>query len=335
MHDRPRDFSDDELGAALRQHWRLPVTGLEYLPAGFGGFHWQVTDRAGRRWFATASSLGGDGDFADLTATMTTAAVLAEGGLRFVVAPVRAAGGQPVVRPRPDYAITLYPFADGRPGRWGDVLTAADRTAVTGLLAELHGSGAAPGLAPVRPPGLPGVALLEESLRERGRSWRGGPYAERARVLISEHAGGLVTALGTFRELAASLAADGRPPVMTHGEPHPGNLIRRGSGFLLIDWDTAGLAPPERDLWWVMPESGEQAGRYAELTGRVVSQPAVAFYRLRWDLDDISSFLAEFRRPHERTRDTEAAFGGFAAAVRRVAAAGWRQSGGESASFPA
>jgi spectinomycin phosphotransferase len=322
VHERPADFTDAELAAALRAHWRLDAAALTYLPVGFGGFHWQVTGQAGQRWFATASSLAGDGDFADLTATMTTAAMLAERGLSFVVAPVRAVSGDLAVRARPDYAITLYPFAAGTPGRFADVLTPADQAAVAGLLAELHGIAGDPGRVPVRSPDLPGIALLEESIRERRLSWRGGPFAEPARQLLSEHAAGLTEALAGFRGLAASLASDGRPSVITHGEPHAGNLIRRDGGFLLIDWDTVGLAPPERDLWWVAREPGTASARYAELTGRAVSQPAVEFYRLRWDLDDICSFLADFRRPHERTRDTEVAFAGFAAAARTVAHVG-------------
>ncbi len=296
MHEPPADFSEAELISVLREHWRLPASDLEYLPVGFGGFHWRVTSRAGRRWFATASRLGSDHDFADLSGAMATAVTLAGRGLRFVLAPVPTASGQPVARPRPDYAITLFPFASGRPGQWGEVLTPADQNAVAGILAELHATTGDPGVAPVRPLELAGAGLLDESIRERGRSWRGGPFSEPARQLLSDHAAGLAGALARFRDLAASLSADGRAPVLTHGEPHSGNLIRRGAGFLLIDWDTAGLAPPERDLWWLVPGSGDAARRYAELTGRAVSMPAVTFYRLRWDLDDISSFLAEFRR---------------------------------------
>ncbi|WP_432843998.1 phosphotransferase family protein [Dactylosporangium sp. CA-092794] len=45
-----------------------------------------------------------------------------------------------------------------------------------------------------------------------------------------------------------SVPADPPGLVLTHGEPHPGNTMRTGGGWLLIDWDTALLAAPERDL---------------------------------------------------------------------------------------
>jgi len=101
--------------------------------------------------------------------------------------------------------------------------------------------------------------------------------------------------------------------VITHGEPHPGNVIlmpadgagpARG-GIMLIDWDTVALAPPERDLWMVATETGDELHRYTELTGRPVGATALELYRLRWALDDLSCFLRDLRAPHRRTPGTE------------------------------
>jgi aminoglycoside phosphotransferase (APT) family kinase protein len=58
--------------------------------------------------------------------------------------------------------------------------------------------------------------------------------------------------------------------VLTHGEPHPGNLIQVGSRWMLVDWDTTLVAPPERDLWLLdpamarssTPTAGPRAGKY-------------------------------------------------------------------------
>src|SRR4029077_13351490 len=85
------------------------------------------------------------------------------------------------------------------------------------------------------------------------------------------------------RWIGAGFSAEGL--VITHGEPHPGNIIRvapnadadglaaaddaaagatGGAGpasgaIMLIDWDTVGLAPPERDLWMAAHQT--RAGR--------------------------------------------------------------------------
>jgi len=246
-------------------------------------------------------------------------ASLPAGGLHFVVAPRRTRAGQAACRVRADYAITLQGFADGTPGRWGDPMTTADREAVTDMLAVLHRVPAEAGTLPVRVPDLPGRSVLAASLRERSDRWRGGPYAQRAQAVVAEHAAGLCNAMACFDDLAAQVTAAAGTPVITHGEPHPGNLIRRGSDYQLIDWDTAGLAQPERDLWWILSGTGAQAARYAELTGREVNPAAVSLYRLRWDLDDISAFVAEFRGPHRQDKDTEVAWAGFSTAVTRLA----------------
>ncbi len=323
MHERPAGLTDADLAAALRQHWRLDVAELRYAPVGYGGYHWTARDAAGLRWFVTASRVLSAAGLADLRATMRTARDLADAGLHFVVAPVPAAGGDVVIHAWPDYAISVFPFVDGVPGQWGDTFSGPDRAAMTDLLARLHTADARAGPVPVRDLSPPSRAHLERSLRERGRSWRGGPYAEAARALVSQQAAGLTTALAVFDELAAQVAASSAL-VLTHGEPKPNNVIRRGAAFLLIDWDTVGLAPPERDLWWILSDTGAEAARYAELTGCEVSQQAASLYRLRWDLDDIGLLLADFRAAHRQDKDTEVGWAGLVATVQRLIAAAGR-----------
>ncbi len=130
-------------------------------------------------------------------------------------------------------------------------------------------------------------------------------------MLLADHARGLAAALDRFDVLVAEVSGDGRPLVITHGEPHAGNLLRSGSRLLLVDWDTVGLAPPERDLWWLVAEDGKDAVGYTRRTGREVSPAARELYRLRWALDDISLFLAQFRALHQRTADTEVSWAGL------------------------
>ena len=121
--------------------------------------------------------------------------------------------------------------------------------------------------------------------------------------------------------------------VITHGEPHPGNVIRppadgaglpadvgpaRG-GIMLIDWDTIALAPPERDLWMIVSDSGEETRRYSQATGRPIDPAALALYRIRWTLDDISAFLHMFRNRHGRTADAEHTWLGLSKTLARAA----------------
>jgi len=320
VHERPANLADADVADVLRQHWRLDVRQVHYAPVGYGGYHWTVVDVTGVRRFATASRLTATTDLADLRATMGAARDLADGGLDFVVAPVRTESGDLVIPASADYALSVFPFVDGVVGGHGDALSVADRAAITDMLAGLHTAPAPSGPVPVRDLNPRSRRHLEISLRERGRPWRGGPYSEAARALVSEYADGLRAALATFDDLVAQVAASSAL-VLTHGEPKPTNLIWREDAVLLIDWDTAGLAPAERDLWWVLSDSGAEAARYADVTGREVSQQAVILYRLRWDLDDIGLLLADFRAAHQQDKDTEVGWAGLAATVPRLVAA--------------
>jgi spectinomycin phosphotransferase len=276
-----------------------------------------VRDGEGQRWFVTVDDLDDKGwlgetraaVFQGLRMAMDTALALrGQAGLRFVVAPIPAVRGETVRPLGPGYAVAVFPFLSGASGRFGEVASGQERGELVDMLAALHGSATAAARAPVCKIGLPRRGALEAALRELGRPWRGGPFAERARALLAGTAEPVRHLLQTFDQLADDMAAAAPEPVITHGEPHPGNVIRVGAKRMLVDWDTVGLAPPERDLWMVVSDSGEELRRYTDATGRPVNPGALALYRLRWALDDISIFVEQLRSGHRRTAGTEHAW---------------------------
>ena len=144
---------------------------------------------------------------------------------------------------------------------------------------------------------------MEQALASLDVPWSGGPYAEPGRDLLAQYERPLRQAFTRFDALLDQVRNAGGPSVITHGEPHPGNLLHTPAGLRLVDWDMSALARPERDLWWVI--SGDQdAARYSRQTGWPVNQDALSLYRLRWGLDDIAEFLSEIRGPHQQTADT-------------------------------
>jgi spectinomycin phosphotransferase len=106
--------------------------------------------------------------------------------------------------------------------------------------------------------------------------------------------------------------------VLTHGEPHPGNLLRAGERRLLIDWDTVGMAVPERDLWLVARDE-EDLARYTKATGRAVDHELLGLYRLRWALNDVAEFVEWFRSPHGRTADAEQSWDALTGTLAQLA----------------
>jgi spectinomycin phosphotransferase len=318
VKERPGRIDQGALACILHEQWGLVPGRLCHLAVGFGDHHWELTDAAGGRWFVTVAELAGGwrgtgpaAGYADLRASMETVTALGRAGLDFAVAPVPTAGGQALAPLGDRNAVTVFPYIDGAPGDFGDELPERDRLALIGILARLHGATAlARRTALARGPSPASRPALEAALGEFGQPWSGGPYSEPARQLLALHAARLGRALARLDELARAAASSG-PAVITHGEPHPGNVMRSAGRLLLIDWDTAGLALPERDLWMVAGDDTSAADHYAELTGRRVSGAAMDLYRLRWSLDDIALFVRDFRDPHDQDEDTELAWAGL------------------------
>jgi spectinomycin phosphotransferase len=310
---------------ALTDGWGLSAVTLRYAPVGGGSYHWVVTVGPGEQWFVTVDDLDDKGwlgrtrpaVFSGLRAAMDAALWLRrEAGLGFVVAPVPALDGQ-AVRPLCDaYTVAVFPYLYGSPGEWAKPLPAADLDELVAMLAALHRVDPAAVRLPRRDMGLSWRGDLEIALRELGRPWTGGgPFTEPARALLAGAAGPVRRGLEALDQWASRPAVAANL-VITHGEPHPGNVIRMpadGAGpahgrIMLIDWDTVALAPAERDLWMVATEAGDELRRYTELTGRPVDATALELYRLRWALDDLSCFLRDLRAPHRRTPGTEHAW---------------------------
>jgi spectinomycin phosphotransferase len=321
MRTQPEDLDEERLLRALSA-WGIVGTSLKYAPVGFGDHHWIAVGDAGGKWFLTVADLDLKGEqdshaaLRSLSRAMETAAALHdEGRLDFVVAPLRAAGGETVRRLGPRYALSVFPFVDGTPGDYDRPWTSRERRTVLELLAELHRQ-VPPASVPVLDPGLSMRGLLESAL-DGAVSWGRGPFAEPARTLLSGHSAAIRRRLEEFDRLVEDLGRSDDAPVLTHGEPHPGNLLRREGRYLLIDWDTVGLAPPERDLWSVA-ESAEDLKRYAEATGRTIDASALTLYRLRWDLEEVSIYVDWFRAAHERSADTEEAWLGLLESVENL-----------------
>jgi spectinomycin phosphotransferase len=314
----PDDFDDRRLLSSLAEGWRIESRSADYLAVGFGSYHWLVTDTTGRRLFVTVDDLRQKewlgntpgAAFDGLRNAFDTALSLRdEGGLHFVIAPLPTARGETVRRIGTRHAVALFPFIPGRPGQFGDDGNPAERAEVAGILAELHRpASAAPRSAVRREPGITARDNLEEALGDVNHPWSGGPFSEPTRDWLARNAADLRGQLREFDRLVARVAAPDRGLVVTHGEPHPGNLIRTGSGLVLVDWDTVALALPERDLWLVTTGTDEAAMRYAGATGRDIDGEALSMYRLAWDLTDIALFTKLLRSGHRRTADTEAAW---------------------------
>jgi hypothetical protein len=301
----PDGLTEVELASVLARGWDVTVTSLAYRPVGWGSHHWEARDAAGGRWFVTVDELANkrvsageslDVAFGRLRASLAAAVGLRGSGLSFVVAPVPASDGAPVLRAGPSFGVALYRWVEGRSFRWGEY-AGWDRAAVLDLLIAVH---AAPVTALADDFSIPVRDELEAGLA--GQPGWPGPFAAGLAGLLARHGPLIRDRLARYDALAAGAA--GRA-VLTHGEPHPGNTILAGGRWLLIDWDTVLIAPPERDLWSLDPGDGSLFAAYAAATGVPVRPELIELYRIRWDLADLALDVSRFRRPHQGTPEDE------------------------------
>jgi spectinomycin phosphotransferase len=310
-----------QLQTILAREWRLADSELDYLPVGGGAYHWAATSPAGRRFITvddldTKPWLGTDRDsaFAGLLGAYRTAHELWCGPARsVVVAPEPAGSGDCAYRICDRYSVAVFPFVAGEPGEWGDTVERAEKERLVSLLARLHAI--APASARRHRLEVADRPRFEQLLTELDRPWNSGPFADAARQELADHSGLIADWFGRFDELAAQLGPF--EPVITHGEPHPGNLLRTADGIRLVDWDTVAVDRPERDLWMLEDGSGHATSVYEKLTGRVVDPNAITIYRLAWKLADLVAFTVQLYAPHDADPDTEKALW----AVRTILAA--------------
>lgn len=127
------------------------------------------------------------------------------------------------------------------------------------------------------------------------------PFGEGARRLIRaarEHITGLMQ---RYDQLVPYALAGRDRWVVTHGEPHTGNVMRLpgdgiGGGIRLIDWDTVRLAPPERDLWMISPGEPDADSSIIEL------------YQRWWELAEICDYANTLRAAHDEDANTRIAW---------------------------
>jgi len=311
----PEGLPEAALVSVLGRSWGIAVTSMQYRAVGWGSHHWEVADAAGPRWFVTVDELENkrlsaseplEAGFGRLRAALAAALDLRACGRAFVVAPAPTRDGEPLTRVGSRFGVAVYPFVAGQSFDWGEFSSPAHRLSVLGLLVDTH---TAPPAASQRALAddfaVPCRDELEAACAPDGDVADCGPYARPMSLLARQHAAPIQRLLARYDGLVLQARAQGTPPVLTHGEPHPGNTMLAVGGWVLIDWDTALVAPPERDLWSLDPGDGSVLDAYADATGTRPRPALLDLYRLRWDLADIAADVSRFRRPHTGNIDDD------------------------------
>ena len=312
MFFEPIGFDHDRLARLLLVEWGIEVADLSYVPVGFGTHHYRAQESDGVASFVNVDELSaktalgrtGPQVIDGLERALATAAALGEAGLSFVHGPRRRTNGC-AVAPMGDFAVSVFEFLDGTSHSYGEFPSDALRRRVLAALGRMHvATEAVPTDLPRRDSlEIPNRSAFEAARQELDRSWSGGPYAERTRTLVRASTSKIDHLMARYDTLAATVLSTSDDWVVTHGEPHPGNVMTTVDDELaLIDWDTVALAPRERDLWMIEPRDDEDWAAYGVASG--ANPAAMEAYRLGWELSEICGYTAQFHAPHADDENT-------------------------------
>jgi len=324
----PDALSDEGLVRVLRDGWGVVAASVEYRAVGFGSHHWNVLGADGLRRFLTVDDLETKREsllepatraYERLQAALATARELRRAGASFVVAPIPTVAGEPVVRTEGRFAAALYPYVEGESYAWGDFSTPAHRAGVLDCLVALHGKSTST-LPSSTDDGLcvPHRDELGAALEAGGAAVEEGPYARLVSQLLIRNADKIRRLLARYDDLVHEHRHEPVPTVVTHGEPHAGNTMLTAAGWVLVDWDTALLAPPERDLWSLDPGDGSALRAYAGATGVVPRPLLLELYAVRWDLADIAACVSQLRAARSDRPDDQQSWDVLSALIARL-----------------
>jgi hypothetical protein len=297
VKEAPAESPYERLVQLMAAVWLVHATELEHLAVGFGAHHWRVAAADHAAYFLALHHLGQPSDiaFQELCQALETAFWLRHvRGLEFVVAPIRNQSGNLVQRFAADSALGVYPWLTCRPR------TDLDAPDVGHLLARLHASTCDLPVGLTRHEGfaLPWRTTLEQALADLDRPWVSGPYAEttRRQLRVSEAA---TRDLLAWYDLLVAETLNSRPEwVVAHGQPYGPNLVETDAGqSFLVDWESALLAPRERDLW-EMPGSGQALKGYTAMTAATPVERRLRLYRAWYHLAETAVYVHQFRSPH-------------------------------------
>lgn len=302
------DLPDERLIAGLRAAYGLRASKLEFLPLGAD------VNTAVYRFAASASQLYflklRRGPVDEMSVAIP--AFLASQGLQLIIAPVRTATGELFSHLEP-YTLTLYPFVDGADGyavdlsetQWVELGAAVKHLHTTRLPAALQR-------------GLPRESYSPH-YRERVRAFqahlRAAPFTDPLAVELAAVLQTQAAVVGQLVEgaerLAQRLEKEAPDWVLCHADLHNGNILISQAGALyIVDWDTARLALPERDLMFVGSglgrpgQAAQEAAWFYQGYGPAEIDPvALAYYRCERIVQDIDAFCEQILSTTDKSQD--------------------------------
>jgi spectinomycin phosphotransferase len=307
MLEKP-DLDDARLIARLSDAYGLRATSLTFLPLGAdaGTAVYRVAAADGAEYFLKLRR----GLLDEMSVAVPS--FLAGYGTAQIIPPLPAASGR-LWSSLDAFTLTLYPFVDGEDG-YASPLSPEHWIELGAVLKRIH------------------TAPLPDDLARRlpretySAHWREQVTTYQSQLAAARDPDPVSTELAAFMQtqavdvqelvqaahrLAHILQTEALPSTLCHADLHAGNLLIRRHGALhIVDWDTALLAPKERDLMfigsglgpaWDQPQTA--AWFYQGYGPAQVDLAALAYYRCERLVQDIAAFCQEILTPANSPQD--------------------------------
>jgi spectinomycin phosphotransferase len=292
----PLKLADSTIIEALRAQYAMSIATLAFLPLGddSGSAAYRVQTVDGAAYFLKVRTGAGFS-----LPSLVVPRYFHDRGVPHVIAPLPTIGGALWVGVN-GFALSLYPFLDGRMGADGG-LSEQHWRALGATLKQVHGDQLTPELGQIIPreafiPSRRSVmtdleaavarqAFASPQERDLAAFWH-ARHDEIRRLVDRADALG-----GHLRQTSA-------PLVVCHADLHTWNVLVDTAGQLwLVDWDETILALKERDLMFVVGGIGSglvsprETACFLEGYGDAMIDPfALTYYRYAWAVQDMAAY---------------------------------------------
>ena len=293
------NVSETQIRSCLVEHYGLATAQIAFLPIGADKDTavYRVIAQDGTAYFLKLRR----GDVEETSAVLPK--FLGDQGVKQAIAPIETIEQRPTSSFE-HYRLVLFPFVEGRSGF--DVELSDRNWADLGI-----------GLRAIHSVAVPPAILRQLQRETYSAHWRetvkailAGIDEETADPIAAELTGFLrakhdeiLNIIDRAERLATGL--QGRPTefVLCHADIHAGNvLIDAKDDLYIVDWDTAVLAPKERDLMFVgggvggtWNEAKDEARFYQGYGQTKTDRTALAYYRYERIVEDIAVTSQQIR----------------------------------------
>ncbi|MCL4507355.1 MAG: aminoglycoside phosphotransferase family protein [Chloroflexi bacterium] len=298
MRDRP-ELDDTTITVALREAYGIATSALSFLPLGAdsASFAYRVDTADGASYFLKVRSSAGFSE-----ASLAVSRYLQDSGMPHIAAPLRTLA-QTLWVSAADFALSLYPFIDGRTGVEAGLSDAHWRE-LGATVRQIHASRLTPDLMRVlqRESYIPSrrevLTMLPAILEQQSPT---SPLARELAAFCDAHRAKLDRLVARADALGRRLRQAAAPLVLCHADFHNWNVLLDSAGQLwVVDWDETILAPKERDLMFVMRGIGRDLVKPHEtvcfLQGygdAAIDATALTYYRYAWAVQDMGAYAEE------------------------------------------